>query len=39
LPASNQWTTVVGAPSIIGNQAYVTNPVSGGNAFYRLVFP
>jgi hypothetical protein len=36
LTASNNWTTVPGAPVVVGSQFNVTNSAAAGNKFYRL---
>jgi hypothetical protein len=36
LNAGGVWTTNLPAPTVIGNQNFVTNPISGPQQFYRL---
>ena len=39
LSTSNNWTSVDGTAVTIGGKLYITNSATGGNKFYRLVFP
>jgi hypothetical protein len=39
LSTSNNWTSVNGTAVTIGGKLYITNSATGGNKFYRLVFP
>ncbi|MEO7677023.1 MAG: immunoglobulin domain-containing protein [Verrucomicrobiota bacterium] len=39
LPASNNWTPINSLRATNGSQLFVTNAITNGNRFYRLIFP
>jgi hypothetical protein len=39
LPPPNVWSNVNSTRTTVGNQVFVTNPISGPSQFYRLTFP